>query len=297
MSTRSSYSYSILRYVHDISTGEFVNIALVMHSRDAAFLKYRNKTTTGRISALFPNFKASQFRSLLKLVRSRFRVIEKEFNSGLGLWNRTETLKELLVEAFPKDDSAFVWSEISSGISDNLEVSFDKIFARYITRFDQKNLGHGKSDEDVWRSFKRDLERRNLLGYFEHTTISGKDDEVEFSLAWKNGIWHCVEPISFDLSAQETIRDKAHKFLGQLTSVSDSNEQFKLYIVAAKPRDPQLTDAFERAISILDKIPGDKEIYTEEQSSILADLFSTQISDDIAAKEAGRVIARTLLTQ
>lgn len=285
MSKRSSYSYSILRYVHDISTGEFVNVGLVMHSRDAVFLRFRNKTTTSRISTLFPNFKASQFKSLIKLVANRFRVMEEEYSPNIGLWERNGSLKEVLSQVLPEDDSSLVWSDISSGASDNLDITFDKIFNRYITRFDHKSHVHGKSDEDVWRSFKKDLEKRNLLRFFKAKKISGQGDEMEFPLAWKNGIWHCVEPISFDLSASDSIRDKAHKFLGQITSIADSNERFKLYVVAAKPSDSSLAGAFEKALHILGKIPGNKEIYTEDQSAVLAEVFSEQISADLLDKQ------------
>ena len=263
-----------------------MNVALAVFSKDAMFLKFKNKTSTGRISALFPDFKARQFKQLIDLVKDRFQVIEKEFNSGLNLWARTESLNELLLETLPKDDSALVWSAVSNGVSSDMEIAFDKIYSRYITQFDHRSSSNGKSDEDVWRAFKRDLEQRNLLHYFERKKISSRDDEIEFSLAWKNGVWHCIEPISFDLSAQEKIRDKAHKYLGQLTSVSDSSERFKLYIVAAKPRDPSLVTAFERAMSILEKIPTDKQIFTEEQSSALADYLSAQIADDITEKGA-----------
>jgi len=268
-----------------------------MYSPSETFLKFRNKTTTGRISSLFPNFKPSQFKSLIRLVKDRFQVIEKESNPSIGLWNRPESLREIVAEVLPKDDSSLVWSDISNGVSEDLNTAFEKIFARYISRFDHKSQSHGKSDDDVWRSFKRDLEARNLLKFFEPKKITGKDDEVEFPLAWKNGVWHCVEPISFDLSAPDSIREKAHKYLGQLTSVSDSTEEFKLYIVAAKPSDNSLTEAYVKAIHILNKFPGSKEIYTEEQASTLADMFSKQILADVLSKElqfsANRLANRT----
>ena len=292
MSNRSSYSYSILRYVHDISSGEFVNVGLVMYSHGSMFLKFKHKTTTSRISSLFPNFKATQFKALIKLVSNRFRIIEQECNPNVGLWCQANSLKEVMLEVLPKDDSSLVWSEPSSGATPDLNLTFEKIFTRYITHFDHKQLTHGKSDDDVWRSFKRDLEKRNLLRFFKAKKISGEDDEVEFKLAWKNGVWHCVEPISFDLSAPDTIREKAHKHLGQLTSVSDSSEAFKLYIVAARPSDASLSDAFDRAIHILGKIPGTKEIYTEDQAGTLADLFSSQILADITTKEYPSYSAR-----
>ncbi|MPM92896.1 hypothetical protein SDC9_140032 [bioreactor metagenome] len=281
MSGRVSYSYSILRYVHDISTGEFVNVGVVMYSRDADFIKFKGKITTGRISGLFPTLKVSQYKSLMKLICSRFKVIEKESASGLGFAreiNSVSSLEEILSKSLPRDDGSLVWSGVSSGASENLETSFEKIYARFVTRFDSKQQAHGRSDDDVLRGFKRDLERRNLLSFFEPKKIAGHDDEFEFPVAWKNGIWHCVEPVSFDLSASESIREKAHKCLGQITSIADAEEKFKLYLVVAKPRDEALQAAYERAIHILDKIPAAKEIITEDQTDKLAEEFSSRIS-------------------
>jgi hypothetical protein len=55
-----------------------------------------------------------------------------------------------------------------------------------------------------------------------------KDDEIDFQHAWKNGAWHCLEPVSFDLLRADSIREKAHKVLGELTSLRDATEPFKV---------------------------------------------------------------------
>jgi hypothetical protein len=106
----------------------------------------------------------------------------------------------------------------------------------------------------VWRHFSRELENHQLSNFFVEKTISGRDDDVQFKSAWKNGIWHCVEPLSFDLTAADSIRDKAHRFLGQMTSVADAPEKFKLYLVLATPSEPALKPVFEQAVQILKKV-------------------------------------------
>lgn len=134
-----------------------------------------------------------------------------------------------------------------------------------------------RSDDDVWRNFKRDLEQRRLLRYFEPKTISVQDDEVRFEHAWKNGIWHCVEPVSFDMAAAETIKDKAHKLLGQITSVKGMAEDIRLYLLVGRPDDDTPIPAFESALSILQKMPCDKEIVLEDDHAALADRFAQEV--------------------
>ena len=68
-----------------------------------------------------------------------------------------------------------------------------------------------------------------------------------------------------------SIKDKAHKWLGQISSVIDQSDKFKLYFLVAKPGNPELMDSYENARSILDKIPSEKAFYTEEESGDLAE--------------------------
>lgn len=277
MNIRLAYSYSVLRYVHDTLTGEFVNVGLVMFSPEGSFLRFKSKTTVGRVTSMFPSLKTSAFKELLRSVKNRFSVIEAETTADLGMWGKKSNLNEILLSALPKDDSSLLWSPISSGVTSDLKNSFEKIFARHISKFDQKTHRGRRSDDDVWRLFRRDLEKRNLLSFFETKSISGKDDEVEFPFAWKNGIWHCIEPISFDLTAPESIRDKAHKWLGQIASVTDSSEKFKVYLVLAKPQQSNLAGAFEKAISILEKVPVESEIYVDNDMERLVEKLHRQV--------------------
>ena len=154
----------------------------------------------------------------------------------------------------------------------------EALFNRMVMRYDEPAPTRTRrTDDDVWRNFKRDLEQRRLLRYFEPKTISVLDDEVRFEHAWKNGVWHCVEPVSFDLAAAETIKDKAHKLLGQITSVNGTPDDFRLYMLVARPDDDALLPAFESAMSILQKMPCEKEIVQEDEHAALADRLASEV--------------------
>ena len=45
MSNELSYTYTVLRYVHDVMTGEFVNVGLVVHSPAANFFRVETRSS------------------------------------------------------------------------------------------------------------------------------------------------------------------------------------------------------------------------------------------------------------
>jgi hypothetical protein len=180
----------------------------------------------------------------------------------------------------PKDDSALVWSPISAGLTVDPKKTLDDLFARYVTKYDHKSTPHKRTDEDIWKDFNRGLENRHIADFFGEKVIAGEDDEVTFKSAWKNGKWHCVEPISFDLSAAETIREKAHRFLGQIASVTEAGAQnFKVYLLIGKSSDAKLGPAVEKAVGILRKLPVEKEVFMEDQKDALLDCLEKQIQE------------------
>jgi hypothetical protein len=105
------------------------------------------------------------------------------------------------------------------------------------------------------------------------------DDEIEFKYAWKNGEWNCLEAVSFDLTAAESITDKAHRWLGQVTSIKEAPEPFKLVLLLGEPQSERLRSAFAKAFSILNKMPVPKQLVRESES----EAFSARFAEEIEA--------------
>jgi hypothetical protein len=136
---------------------------------------------------------------------------------------------------------------------------------------------HRRQDNDVWKHFSRELERRQVLQHFTKKTIAVADDHVEFEHAWKNGVWHCLAPVSFDLASADSIREKAHKWLGQVTSVSTSAEPFKLYYLVEEPPAAELRPAFESALRILAKGPRTQEVVPVSRAAELSERLAAEV--------------------
>lgn len=278
MSSMTSYSYAVLRYVHDITTGEFINVGVAIHAPEAKFTQIRCRHTYGRLSRFFPGIKHEYFRTLMKHVEYKFHNISEKLYSEFP-WKNYNSVMNIANEVLPEDDSSMQWSFHGVGQSKNLDITIDKLFERMVLKYEEKTTNERKTDDDVWKGFKRTLENRHLLQLFAPKKIRSQDDEVEFSYTWKNGILHCIEPLSFDLSSPDSIRDKAHKWLGRISSVSSSSEQFKVYFLVAQPQDDSLMGAYDSALKILNKAPVDKHIISEESVETLSSLITQAVED------------------
>jgi hypothetical protein len=264
-----TYTYCVLRYVHDVISGEFVNVGVVLYAPEARYLSALCRTTYGRLSKVFPGVHAEHFKSLMRYIQARLEEQGARVSGELP-FSTPSSVMEFAQAILPRDDSSLQWSPPGSGRTNDPSKTLEQLFDRMVMRFEERPAPSVRSDEDVWRNFKRNLEERQLLQHFQPKRIAVQDDEIEFQYAWKNGVWHCLEPLSFDLAASESIRDKAHRWLGQMASLQGATDQFKVYLLVGGPQQDELRPAFANAMSILGKIPGDKEIVLEQDAPQLA---------------------------
>ena len=66
-----AYTYCTLRYVHDVVSGEFVNVGVVLYAPEPRYLSALCRTTYGRLSKVFPGMQAEHFKSLMRYIQAR----------------------------------------------------------------------------------------------------------------------------------------------------------------------------------------------------------------------------------
>jgi hypothetical protein len=274
---KTPYTYSVLRYVHDITTGEFINVGVVLYSREGCYASALCRSTFGRLSRTFPGMDGDAFKSLMRFVQSRIEEIGDGLKKELPLNGHPSTVMDVAHAVLPPDDSSLQWSPPGSGLSENLSQTLEGLFERLVICYDERPQQERRSDEEVWRKYRRSLENRHVLKHLQPKKISVQDDEVEFQYAWKNGVWHCLEPVSFDLSSADSIREKAHKWLGQLLSVKDAREPFKVYLLLGEPQQEALRPAFDKAVSILHRLPVANEVIRESSAGDFSEQFAREI--------------------
>ena len=279
-STRSpvstAYTYTVLRYVHDTTAGEFVNVGVAIYAPEARYASAICRTTYSRLTKVFPGINGESFKGLMRFIQSRFEELGDRLRSELPLETPKSAL-DLAHSVLPPDDSSLQWSPLGSGLTENPSETLESLFDRFVTRYDERPEVETRTDEDVWRKYKKNLEVRHVLKHLQPKKVVVQDDDVEFQYAWKNGVWHCLEPLSFDLSSPDSIRRKAHEWLGQIQSVKDATERFKLYLLLGEPQQEVLKPAFENAVSILGKVPVEKEIVREQNAAAFSEQFAREI--------------------
>lgn len=282
MTEQHRYTYVVLRYVHDVVTGEFINVGLVMHSSEAGFVKSQVRTSIGRIKNVFPDFERDAFLRVMKSVDRSISSYRKRCERG-DLLDRNMDAASIGKFAVVHDDSSLQWSSLGGGVSKNLDGTFARLYERLVSKYDVRS-SHRRTDDEIWRPVRQLLEERNVPVNFEEKTVSGKTDEISFKRAWKNGVWHAYEALSFDLADADGIKDKARRWRGHLEAVHDgSPENINLNFVVGAPRNESLRNAYDGALKILQSAPFSPRIYEESEVPKLVDRIEDEVREHLQA--------------
>ncbi|MBY2951865.1 DUF3037 domain-containing protein [Rhizobium leguminosarum] len=264
MTSKQRYTYTVLRYVHDVVTGEFVNVGVLLYAPKSNLVKVAVRTSIGRIKHVFPDLDRQAFLSAVKAAERSVRKISKGLEQGdlLAEYGDAASIARKVLVA---DDSSLQWSSVSGGLTEDAEKTFDRVYRRYVSRYDAKSP-HRRSDDEVWRPVRLLLEEKNVPVEFDEKILAGTSDEIVFKRAWRNGVWHAYEPLSFDLADAEGIKDKARRWRGHLEAVHDGlQSDLKLHFIVGAPQNHALLGAFQNAIKILSEAAFRPEIYQESE--------------------------------
>lgn len=276
MSNRTPYTYTVLRYRHDIIAGECVNVGLVLHAAERGFLKCKVSLKYGRLRQVFPDLDPDAFKSSLRAIERGLKAAaKKERGDMLSKLVNAETISSSVLRI---DDSSFTWSGIGSGVAADPEQELEKLFQRFVTWYEREKE-HKKADEDVWQPVREKLAEKNLASRLHSNVVSSELTSVKFEHTWRNGALHCYQPLSFDLESKENIQNKVARWSGHLFHLQDASEDFITYFIVGRPADRKLNHAYEDAIKALKKSPKQPAVYEESQLDELIELIEDEMQD------------------
>lgn len=280
MTTKEPYSYVVLRYIHDVLTGEFVNVGLVMVTPGQSLILTKARKTFGRIKSVFPDLDSDSYKRAIEAVERGMKAVERGLKSE-GLLRVDQNARDYGRIALPLDDSSLQWSPVGAGMTSNPQKTFDQLYQRFVARYDRPQERR-RSDEDVWRPVEAKLKEQGVRVELEPKRIQGSTDAVEFRHAWKNGRWHVYEPLSFDLSDADHIKDKARRWLGHLSAVkAGAAEDVQVHFIVGRPQSASLVPAYRNAMEILRQVPFDNDVFEEDQ----IEDFVNRIEDEVRHHE------------
>jgi Protein of unknown function (DUF3037) len=272
-----AYSFSVLRYVHDPVSQEFVNIGVAVFSPKARYLRATCTTNYGRISHLFEKIDGQRFRQLTRAIQEQIRSVGEDYKRSLP-FESAPTVDQLLARVLPPDDSGIQFSKAGVGLSADLDQTLDKLYQRHVERYAALGESPRRTDEDVWRVFREPLDRVNITQRLKPKQIVAPSYEYEFERSWKNEIWHVYEPVSFDMVEAASVLDKANRWVGRATSLMDSSEPFRIHMLLGEPTDDRLKGTFVKAQNILNKMPVKKEFIHESEAQAFAEELAREVT-------------------
>lgn len=270
-----AYTYAILRYRHDPLAGETINVGVVVHSKKAEFLDARMRTTVGRLTKAFPDMGKPDVMAALRMIERRVRKMRS--NEVPTLFDADGDARSYAHKAMPDEDSCFVWSDLRSGLTVDLAGELDRLYGRFVGRYDEESRV-SRDDAAVWQPVRDLLTQRRLADRLQEKEVVSPIDRVSFDYAWKNGAWHCYQPLSFDLASGDSIREKAARWAGHMTGLSQATEQIQPYFIVGMPDHSELVEDYTKAIRLLRASPLNPKVYEESQIGALVDLIEDEMS-------------------
>ena len=267
MKEKQAYSYTVLRYIHDVVSGESLNVGVVMHAPAASFLRVRTRKTVGRLMQAFPDLDPPTFAEAMQAVDRGFSAIAKQA-SKTSLFDARTDARSHALKVLPHDDSALQWSQTGTGLTADPARTFERLYERYVARYDSM-ASTRRSDDDVWRPVPDKLMERGVHVSFKPKAVAGAQDRIVFERAWRNGRWHACEPVSLDMADAEGIMDKARRWRGHLAAVADgSSERIDVHFLLGRPQNESLMAGYETAKAILAHAPFATEVVDEKDIDV-----------------------------
>ena len=134
MTERTNSTFTVLRYVHDITTGEFVNVGVVLHAPKAKFLRTKTRTTYLRISKFFPGAHGEHIERVVTQIETAVSRAAERIDD---LFPETEnTAVDFASRILPHDDSSLRWSKLGSGLTRDPSRELESLFNRMVLQRD-----------------------------------------------------------------------------------------------------------------------------------------------------------------
>lgn len=281
-----AYQYALLRYMHDPSTQEVLNVGVLLYSRDAKYLSAKLNTKYSRLSNAFQDVDGDYYRKVLSYLEVQIRHQQTRYNNiGPIGGNLPQTIELVSDRILQTDESSLFFSAAGAGLATDLDEELEQLYDYFVGRFEKVPSHQGRDDQDIWRSFVPDLDLRHVTLHLKPVTIKTPTYELTFEHAWKNEKWHPLEPVSFDLLHDSSIKEKANKWIGRIHTLGKSGQIGTMYLLVGKPKNKGLRKAYEDAIQNLKDGTASSELALELVTENEADDFAKELAKIIEAHE------------
>jgi len=238
MTPKISFEFAVLHYRHDLITHEFLNVGLVLFSKENLYFKSRLLTKYKRLVSMFPGADGEFYKKYIDHLQLVLDEIGNEISSKQYSFLASEQnkLKDILQKALPYDDSSIFFGESNYGNASDIDKVFEEIYSRQVEYYLPKIDRETRSDEEIWTLFRDNLIHESVLSYLSPHTVITPHDEIKFEHGWQNKHWNLLQPVSFDLAIATNIKKKAREWLGTTVLLDSNKDISNLFLLLGKPR-------------------------------------------------------------
>ncbi|MBL8204871.1 MAG: DUF3037 domain-containing protein [Blastocatellia bacterium] len=268
---RLTYSYCVIKYVHDPAAGEMLNIGVVVWFPAISQLFYKLEMRYERLSKTFVNFDGENFKRTLRHFEIAVETLQQELSGNLfSAENAVADVKTLIKRVWPDEDLSFQAGSSLVGITDDPEQAVQDIYHRFVASQWSQQSNERRNDEQIWSLYSEPLSKVSVSKKLVTKDIITEEFSLKFNHAFKNDKWHLLEPISLDYVKASTIQGRATNWLGNATAMQGHPELGKLYLLLGQPRLSEHRKSYEKAKNLLHKMPIPHEIIEENEAEDFA---------------------------
>jgi hypothetical protein len=273
---RFTYTYCVVRYIHDPAAGEALNIGVLLCAPEIDLISVKLEYHFERLSETFANFDGEAYRKLLKQLEAGvMRVADQESGALFRQHDVLTDAHKLAARLVPDRDLSLQFGPMMAGVSSDPADELHHIFVRMVQSQYPEKRKERRTDEDVWAQFQKRLAGQCIIPYLRPKAFTSSEYSLKFDHAFKNQRWHVLQPVTMDYSRPEGLQERATKILGATTILQGDPELGKLYVLLGEPRNSSNRVAYEKAKNLLHKrMPVEHEIVEERE----ADEFAKEIA-------------------
>ena len=259
---KTSFEAVVVRYVHDVVADERLNICIVLVCPERRYVGAKFPLQWSRITAAFPT--------------AELPVVRRVASAILNACAEAPLLVpgdvvDFVRSIIPLDDASIRFSEPIRGVTSDPERTLATLYQQFVGHSQPSQPERTRRDDDaVWVAFAKSLSSARLMTHVQPFTIAVPHLAFEFDRAWKNGTWHVVQPISFDLNDPLSMSQKSQMWLGRLYALRPAEHEAHVSMLVGLP--PTGVDGLVRCAA-LDALkllreniePSGATIYTEDE--------------------------------
>lgn len=279
-----TYTYCVIRYVHDPVTAERLNVGTILWSPETPFMGVNFEYRFERLSSAFVNFDGDHYKRALRQFEAALRGLQGNLDGGLfQSWEPPDDVAQLVRMIWPDEGLSFQLGPVLAGVTDDPKSALEEIFDTMVSSLYPRDKVEKRSDEDVWRVYHQPLSDAHVNRRLYPKRLATNEFEIKFDHAFKNEQWHVLQPVSMDFVRSEQMQRKATQWLGNATALDGHPELGTLYMLLGRPRQSSHMKAYVKAKNLLHKMPVKKEFIEEDEAVD----FAKHIADEMRKHGVG----------